>query len=287
MLDFGTNMTPQREQEASDDLFSGFSENDEVSAVTAPADIPESKAEKPSRKRTADIPAAASETPAGNKPKRPMLKPPTLPKYKQPAAQQSKSEVIQPALRNNPHFLHRRRKAEDFSTEDKKEVSRILKEARKNSGLSLESVEKSTQIRAHYIKSLEDADYDNLPQPVYVLAYLRKLCNIYNITAEEEENLIRPWRNIPCELPENLNAAVQQDDENPNRSVLARIEIILLASAALIVIGLITLVTVLIVSYFSGKDLPQTSFENTRLIELLETPTIEVPEQPKAGTSRR
>jgi hypothetical protein len=275
MLDFGTDMTPRKEQQTDDDLFSGFSGEKETVADDHAVDTP------PKRKPV-EIPAVTND-----KPKRPQIKPPTLPKYQQPATQQTKNEVIQPALRNNPHFLHRRRKAEDFSTEDKKEVSRILKEARKSSGLSLDSVEKSTQIRAHYIVALEDADYDNLPQPVYVLAYLRKLCSLYNITDDEEEALIRPWRNIPCELPENLTAAVQQDEENNNRQVLYRIEIILLAAGALIVIGIITLVIVLIVSYFSGKDLPQTSFENSRVLELQSPPTLDAPEQPKAGTSRR
>ncbi len=275
MLDFGTDMTSRREQQTDDDLFSGFSGENETAADAPAADT--TPKQQPVEIRTA----------VNDKPKRPQIKPPTLPQYKQPAIQQTRNEVIQPSLRNNPHFLHRRRKAEDFSTEDKKEVSRILKEARKSSGLSLESVEKSTQIRAHYIVALEEADYDNLPQPVYVLAYLRKLCNLYNITAEEEDSLIRPWRNIPCELPENLNAAVQQDEENNNRQVLYRIEIILLAAGALILIGIITLVIVLIVSYFSGKDLPQTSFENSRVLELQSPPVLEVPEQPKAGASRR
>ncbi|MBR7120832.1 MAG: helix-turn-helix domain-containing protein [Lentisphaeria bacterium] len=274
MLDFGTDMTPREDQESGDDLFAGLTGNKLASE----------RAEKIENK-TPDIAAAADSETA--KPKRPQIKPPTLPKYQQPAALQAREEAILPSLRNNPHFLHRRRKAEDFSSEDKKEVSRILKEARKSSGLSIESVEKSTQIRAHYIVALEEADYDNLPQPVYVLAYLRKLCNIYNISEEEENNLIRPWRNIPCELPENLNTAVQLDEDNNNRQVLYRIEIILLAVGALIVIGVITLIIVLIVSYFSGKDLPQTSFENSRVLELQEMPVIDVPEQPRPGTSGR
>ena len=264
MLDFGTDMN-ERSDSDRDELFSvpASEESSRPSAAAVAGEVPSAPAEK--------VPA------------RPRIKPPVLPKYNEPSAPVS---AVQPVLRNNPHFLHRRRKAEDFSTEDKMEVSRILKAARTAAGLSPEDVEKSTQIRAHYLIALEEADYDKLPQPVYVLAYLRKLCELYDIPEEEENQLVRPWRNIPCELPENLPASVQQDGENANRKVLYRLEIILLAAGALIVGGIIVLIVVLVVSHFSGKHLPAPEFDNEKLLEIQETPRLNAPEQPAVNGNR-
>lgn len=268
MLDFGTDMNPQSDPEREDDLFS-----------TPPSRVNEP--EKPLPEDPAPPAPAKPEEPAASTPKRPWIKPPTLPKYtEQPAPPQAK---IPPALKNNTHFLHRKRKSEEFSTEDKMEVSRILKAARTAAGLSPQDVEQSTQIRAHYLVALEEGDYDSLPQPVYVLAYLRKLCELYDIPEEEENQLVRPWRNIPCELPEadKLSNSVQRDEENPNRPILLRLELILLAAGAMIVIGILVLIIVLIVSYFSGKDVPESPFNNSRLMEIQPKPELVVPEQPK------
>lgn len=253
MLDFGTDMNPGKDPE-NDDLFSGIND--------APPPAPVS-----SEKPKAEV-------------KRPQIKPPTLPKYVAPTMEEKTK--IQPALKNNPFFLHRKRKSEEFSTEEKMEVSRILKAARKTASLSPEAVEKTTQIRAHYLIALEDGDYDRLPQPVYVLAYLRKLCNLYDISGEEEEQLVRPWRNIPCELPENLAGSVQHDEnpENPKGGgMMIRLEVIVLAAGALIAVGIMILLVVLIVSYFSGQDVTEPAFSNSKLLEIQPKVELVIPEQ--------
>ena len=193
-------------------------------------------------------------------------------------------EKVHPALKRNPHFLHRKRKAEDFSAEDKTKVSRILKAARNSAGLTPQDVETATQIRAHYLIALEEADYNHLPQPVYVLAYLRKLCELYHIPAEEEEELVKPWRNIPYELPdaEKLEGLVQTDPENTNNQTLIRLKLIILAAGTIIVIGLLILIIVLVVSHINSKLLPQSTFDNKRLLEIQPKPELVIPAQPKA-----
>lgn len=272
MLDFGTDLDQRADAAPEDDLFAG---NVSVSAPDAPEAEPVAEIAEDSQVKTIPIPPVFA-APPENKRKMP-VKPPVLPKYSEPPA--PPVNKIMPALRNNPHFLHRKRKAEEFSAEDKMEVSRILKAARKNSGLSVEDVENATQIRAHYIVALEEADYDRLPRPVYVLAYLRKLCALYDIPEDEENLLVRPWRNIPCELPENLPASVQKDDDSSNPKVLHQIEVAVLAIGGLIILGIIALITVLIVSYFSGKDVPEPIFDTTKLLELQDKPQLKVPKR--------
>ena len=88
---------------------------------------------------------------------------------------------------------------------------------------------------------------------------------------------MRPWRNIPCELPENLPATVQMDPEKPNQKVLHQLEIALLSFGALLISAIVVLLVVWAVSFFSGKDVPELSFDNTRLLELQEKPALQIP----------
>lgn len=250
MLDFGTDIDSQEEfEQDGDDLF-GESSAEETVTVNA------------SRKVV-------------DEPRRIAVKPPVLPKYNQPP--KPEKENIQPVLKDNPHFLHRKRKSEEFSNEDKMEVSRILKAARSSSGLSLDDVEKATQIRTHYVQALENADYDALPRPVYVLAYLRKLCELYDISEDEENQLVRPWRDIHCELPENLTASVQQDSEDSHGKVLHQIEVAILAVGALIVVGILVGIVVLVLSFVNEKKIPDLTVDNTKLLELQEKPQLQMP----------
>ncbi|MBQ9787303.1 MAG: helix-turn-helix domain-containing protein [Lentisphaeria bacterium] len=251
MLDLSGNMNERDDFEQDDDLFTAGEE--EITATVT--QIEEKKAPAP---------------------KRTVVKPPVLPKYEQPEKPEKKT--ILPVLKNNPHFLHRKRKSEEFSTEDKMEVSRILKAARSAAGLSVEDVEKATQIRARYMTALEEGAYDSLPRPVYVLAYLRKLCELYDIPEDEEELLIRPWRNIPCELPENLTNSIQQDAATSDRKVLHQIEVAILAVGAVIIIGILVLVVVLVISFINKKTVPELSFDNTKLLELQEKPQLKITE---------
>ena len=264
MLDFGTEMN-SGEPEHEDDLFSV----PPVSESDPGKPLPEKTAVPPEEKNTAPVA------------KRPWIKPPTLPKYTEPAA--PVQEKIHPSLKGNTHFLHRKRKSEEFSTEDKMKVSRILKEARTSAGISPDDVEEATQIRAHYLVALENGDYDRLPQPVYVLAYLRKLCELYDISAAEEAELVKPWRDIPYELPDadKLSNSVQRDDDDTDRKAVQRFGISLFSAGALIIIGIVVLIVVLIVSYFSGKDIPETAFRNSRLLDIQPKPQLTVPAQPK------
>ena len=262
MLDFGTDMDSREEVETNDELFAaGEYENKSDNTPD------ETVTEKVERK-----------TPEHKTPKRPPLKPPVLPKYQEPPALSSPVQEKSPRKSTLPH-LHRKKKSEEASIEEKIEVSRLLKAARNAAGLSVDDVESSTQIRARYITALEEADYDELPQAVYVLAYLRKLCALYDLPADKEEQFIQPWRNIQHELPENLPAAIQVDEENENRDILDRLKLVLFAVGAVIVLGIVLTLIVLIVSYFSGKDVPETRFDNTRLLEIQEKPTLIIPEK--------
>ena len=252
MLDFGTDINTGNNADT-DDLFQNSGEVPPKKQESAPS---------------ASAPAA---------PKRRMFKPPVLPQYSRPEESTEQKKTIPAELKDNPHLLQRKRKADEFSEEEKTKTSRILKSARSAAGLSLEDVEKATQIRPHHLKALEGADFDALPRPVYVLAYLRKLCELYDIPEEEENTLVQPWRNIPCELPDNLTKSIQPDTDMSQKQVLHQIEVALLALGGIIILGIIVLVIVLVVSCINKNSVPQLTFENTRILELQKKPALQIP----------
>lgn len=253
MLDFGTEINSGDTPET-DDLFENSSEKT-VQTKENPRKVPVSTA-------------------TGRR----VVKPPVLPQYSQSEQPSAKKQVMPAELKGNPHFLQRKRKADEFSEKDKIETARILKAARSAAGLSVEDVEKATQIRPHHLNALENADFDSLPRPVYVLAYLRKLCELYDVPEEEENILVQPWRDIPCELPDDLTKTVQTDTDDSQKKVLHQLEVALLALGGIIVLGIVVLIVVLVVSYINKNNVPQLTFDNTKLIELQDKPRLQIPQ---------
>lgn len=52
-------------------------------------------------------------------------------------------------------------------------VGKVLQEARRRRGLTLDEVERETRIRKRYLLALEQDEYDDLPPPVYALGFLK------------------------------------------------------------------------------------------------------------------
>ncbi len=285
MLDFGSQMPSGKVKRDSDDLFGDqelensaeetLFQEEKVSLEEAGKNIPDEADSEITESVDAEPEKKVYQAP----------KAPVLPKM--PEAKEKAEKPIKPVLRNNPHLLHRKRKAEDFSESDKLEVSQILKNARTAAGYTTEDVEKLTQIREMYLIALEEADYDQLPQQVYVLAYLRKLCDLYDIKGDEEARLVGPWRNVQYELPENLPASVQQDDEVENNKFLHWLEIGILAGGAMIVIGIITFIVIFCVSFFGDKKALKVHFDDNVLLELQEKPQLIIPPQAPVTRKRR
>lgn len=79
------------------------------------------------------------------------------------------------------------------------EIGNKLRETRIRKGLTIRDVEDATKIRARYLEALEADDYETIPGPVYVKAFLRtyasflgldadELVAIYSAGAEREQN---------------------------------------------------------------------------------------------------
>ena len=242
MLDFGSRMADPEPERDDNDLFAAASE--EESAVSSFE--PEAKEEASS-----------------------------------PIPEPEEEFRAEPAVESKPRrqlfsFL-RKGKTDPLAEIDCAETAEVLKAAREHAGYTLQDVERETQIRVRYLEALEQSDISRLPQQVYVLAYLRKLCGLYRISPEDEEALVRPWRNLQRELPENLPATMIRDEEKEPQSIWTRAEFYLLALGAIIVIGIVTFLVIFAVSYFnSGRVEPH--FDNDSLLELQAKPQLIVPD---------
>ncbi|MBC7292612.1 MAG: helix-turn-helix domain-containing protein, partial [Thermoleophilia bacterium] len=64
------------------------------------------------------------------------------------------------------------------------EIGNTLREARLRKGLSIKDVEDATKIRAKYLQALEDDDFEVLPGPTFVKAFLRTYATFLKLDAD-------------------------------------------------------------------------------------------------------
>lgn len=168
-----------------------------------------------------------------------------------------------------------KRRSGDLEPEAERQwASQQLKKVRESLGLSPEDVQRETYVWANKIRALENCDYDSLPQTVYVLAYVRKLCDFYKLSEAETEELVKPWLNIQCEIPENLAASVSPDTDSETRRQQKRMELIILAVMALILIAVIAVITVVVASCTRTPKTAVKRFRAENTLKLQETPKL-------------
>ena len=68
----------------------------------------------------------------------------------------------------------------------KKTIGEVLRLARVNQGLSLEELQRKTDIQLDMLEALESDDFDKLPSPFYVRSFLRK----YAWAVELDESIV-------------------------------------------------------------------------------------------------
>ncbi|MCX6984321.1 MAG: helix-turn-helix transcriptional regulator, partial [Lentisphaerae bacterium] len=85
-------------------------------------------------------------------------------------------------------------------------AGQLLQEGRVKVGLSIEQVSISTKIKKSFIESLERDDFENLPAAVYVNAYTRALCSLYNIDDKLVFSLLNKvkGKNLDYTVPEEV-----------------------------------------------------------------------------------
>ena len=169
---------------------------------------------------------------------------------------------------------------------DKIESARLLEEARCRMGLSHADVEEITKIRSRYVIALERCDFDELPQPVYTLAYLRRLCELYGLSKDDEERIVAPWSELQFEMPDNYSTTVYSDESGDNRKIIRKLEIAIFSIIILAIVGLLVFGVIMLVPLLRG-DSSKTAepFDEAGIVQVQPVPELKVNEV-MPGTER-
>jgi len=92
-----------------------------------------------------------------------------------------------------------------------KELGRIVTERRENAGLTLEAVFDRTRIRPEYLRGIEDGDYTDFPELVYVKGFIRTYLKVIGA-----EDLLEDFY---ARLENNEHSHVSTKKENTGRNV--------------------------------------------------------------------
>ena len=157
-----------------------------------------------------------------------------------------------------------------------------LAELRHRHNLTIRQLAEETKIRETYLEALEAEDYKNLPQLVYVMGYIRKLCNLYGVSREDADALTAGLRErLQYELPEDITkTVVDHEVSEENERKLRQLMLLIAGVLALVVIAFVVVGVLILVGLRSGAagDSAGVPFDESRLIELQPEPRIELQE---------
>ncbi len=133
-------------------------------------------------------------------------------------------------------------------------IGRLLHEARVNCDLSVAEVEAETRIKSSYIEALEHDDFKELPPAVYVKAYIRSLCELYDLSSDIREDIQHGIKQgmegiVSEEIIQHLEKDKQVNVEDEQK--IKRLFYIVLSGAATVLILIIASICFMI---FGGKD---------------------------------
>ena len=157
-----------------------------------------------------------------------------------------------------------------------------LAELRTRHNYTIKKLAEETRIRETYLEALEAEDYKTLPQLVYVLGYIRKLCTLYGVSREDADALTAGLRErLQYELPEDLEKHTadrerSEEDEHRQRQLLFLIS----GAVVLIVLALIAGVVLLVLALRShgASGAPGDPFNEKLLVDLQPKPELRVQE---------
>lgn len=151
-------------------------------------------------------------------------------------------------------------------------IGKLMQNARKQAGMSLEQASAATRIKKNYIEALESDDFKSLPSGIFPSAYVRTLCGVYNLNEESRNIALRKIResagtheDVPEQLIQHLEQDVQKNEEEEKR--INKIFYLVVSAAALVLVLIIAGIILLTVSLRQPRT------------------TTTVPEQRQAGTA--
>jgi cytoskeletal protein RodZ len=158
----------------------------------------------------------------------------------------------------------------------------FLRIQREKLNLSYQDVFEKTRLKPEIIRALEEEDLDQLPAPVYVVAYVKRLCQLYNVNnALAREFSERLREKISFDVPENIQKAFKVTDiSKENMRRIRNMVVVVLLVLALLLILTITGITMVILNLNRADHRleKKTPFSEKTLIELQTKPKLQMTE---------
>ncbi len=163
-----------------------------------------------------------------------------------------------------------------------------LKSIRTSLNLSIAQIAEESKISDRYIKALEADNISCIPAPVYVIAYIRKLCVLFRIDYATQEAMCKEFRDIISQsVPDAVVTKVELETEvtEESKKEVRRLMWILIALVA----GVILVVTLLGIWLFKATsddstevkaEVTTVAIDDEKLNQLLPKANLKVPELP-------
>ena len=117
-----------------------------------------------------------------------------------------------------------------------------VKRVREEKNISIDEIAEATNIKAEYIKAIEQGDLSRLPGGVYNKAYIRTICDYLGINTKEYERTVEP-NEVIDEEQVKVSFGPDKDSMMPSKTT--------------IIITLIAIVVVYIIFFSKEAETPQ------------------------------
>ena len=172
-----------------------------------------------------------------------------------------------------------------------KSYGTALRLLREHHQVSLKEIEQATLIQVHFLEALESENLSALPPLVYVIAFIRSLCNYYNLSSETSSQLVAKLKEqLEYTCNEGMMSTLDVDSSGAevNEKRIKRIAWIFAGSLVILILAI-----TLIVLACKGSDAPQVEvveipagkqqhFDPNTIDALLQPPALDLPKLPVA-----
>ena len=165
--------------------------------------------------------------------------------------------------------------------EGEQSFGQYLRALRERNHFTIAQIADETKIKSDYLEALENEDYGCLPQPVYVLGYVRKLCSLYHVSPERADQITAELRDrLEYEVPEDITKTVIDHEVSEENERKIRQLILILAAGALLIAVLLVAGGILILTGLrsSAEPVAPSRFAESQLIEIQDTPKLIITE---------